>query len=260
MTKSAYPFFSYLEYWLVQEDKYSLQSPSVYKIYTGLLSYMDRQADADLDLEKIRTALLNDGQMLEIEDFGAGSKKLTNKSRKTSSVTKYSTSGRRFSQLYQYFCRLSPSEKNLELGTCVGINSRYLARACTAGELYTFEGSEALYLKAQEHPKEPNTNYILGKLSDSLPEILRKIGKVDFALIDATHTYLGTRSYFDTILPYLTEKSVLAVADIHWSRAMGLAWQEIKKHPQVSLSLDFFECGIVFFDKSLPKESYVLKF
>lgn len=249
-----------MKYWLVQEDKYAVQSPSVFKIYTGLLSYLTKNKLSDLDLEGIRNSLLRDDSKLEIEDFGAGSKKLQSNLRKTASITKYSTSSRKYSKLYQYFCQLTPSEVVLELGTCVGINSRYLSRACPKGKLYTFEGSASLFFKAQEHQVEPNANYILGNLDTTLTELLKDTKKVDFALIDATHTYLGTKSYFESILPYLSESSILAIADIHWSKEMETIWQEIKKHPRVRLNLDFYECGIIFFDKTMPKESYVLKF
>lgn len=258
MKKSIYPFFSYLRYWFLQEDQYSLQSPYIYRIYTELLSYFLAKKPADLDLEEIRNSLLQDQEILKISDYGAGSKKLLSQYRKTAKVTKYSTTGRKFSQLYQYFCSLTPAEKVLELGTCVGINSRYLAKA-TKGTLYTFEGAESLHKKAQEFPTETNTKYIFGNILDTLPEILNQIQKVDFVLIDATHTFKGTISYFNQIIPYLHKGSILAIADIHWSKEMDHAWEEIKKHPKIRLSIDFYECGILFIDEEIAQGEYILK-
>lgn len=258
MKKSIYPFFSYLQYWLLQEDQYSLQSPFIYRIYTNLLSYLSNRKTADLDLEEIRNRLLQDQEILNISDYGAGSKKLESRFRKTAEVTKFSTTGRKFSQLYQYFCSLTPGENVLELGTCVGINSRYLSKA-TKGKLYTFEGAESLNQKAQESPIESNTKYIFGNIKNTLPAVLNEIEGVDFALIDATHTYEGTNSYFNQILPYLKKTSILAIADIHWSKEMDHAWQEIKKHPKIRLSIDFYECGILFFDEEIALGEYVLK-
>ncbi|AFL85662.1 putative O-methyltransferase [Belliella baltica DSM 15883] len=258
MKKSIYPFFSYLRYWFLQEDHYSLQSPFIYRIYTDLISNFLEKKAADLDLEEIRKFLLRDKEILKISDHGAGSKKLESQFRKTAKVTKYSTTGRKFSQLYQYFCSLTPAEKVLELGTCVGINTRYLSRV-TAGTLYTFEGSEALYQKAQAFSIEENTQYILGDIRNSLPIILSKIEKVDFILIDATHNYTGTTTYFNQILPFLHQSSIVAIADIHWSKEMDLAWNEIKKHPKVRLSLDFYECGVLFFDEKITSGEYILK-
>lgn len=258
MKKNLYPLFSFVRYWFLQEDQYSLQSPFVYRIYTDLLTYFLTKKSADLNLEEIRTMLLEDQEILKISDYGAGSKKLLSQFRKTADVTKYSTTGRKFSQLYQYFCSLTASEKVLELGTCAGINSRYLAKT-TIGTLYTFEGAETLFKKAQEFPVESNTKYIFGNIKDTLPDILTQIKKVDFALIDATHTYEGTISYFNQILPYVHKGSILAIADIHWSKEMNQAWEEIKTLPEVRLSLDFYECGILFFDEDIAKGKYVLK-
>jgi predicted O-methyltransferase YrrM len=212
----------------------------------------------DLELENIRQELLRDQEILKIDDFGAGSKKLKkNKFRKTSKVTKYSTTGRKFSQIYQYFCSLTPAKHVFELGTCVGINTKYLEKV-TKGELYTIEGSKALWRKAQEKKTGKNTHFLLGNIKDILPEHLSQKGEVDFTLIDATHNYEGTRSYFNTLLPYLHERSIIIIADIHWSSEMEKAWSEIIGNSAVSLSIDFYECGVLFFRKDLPKTNYIL--
>ncbi|WP_373497692.1 class I SAM-dependent methyltransferase, partial [Aquiflexum sp.] len=184
MRRYLFPFYAYLKYWLVKEDKYAIQSPLVFELYNGLLTFVKESANKDSDLEKIRDLLLKDKEILHIEDFGAGSKKLKNSKRKTSSITKYSTSSRKFSKLYQYFCSRTPAIAVLELGTCVGINTRYLSRA-TKGQLYTFEGSQSLWTKAQENGIPENTQYILGNINESLPKILREFNRVDFVLMDA---------------------------------------------------------------------------
>jgi len=256
---SLFTIKSFLKYWLVKEERHSIQSPLVYEIYNRLLAYPKKERNKDLDLEDLRRLLLKDNQLLEIEDFGAGSKKLKNKIRKTSDITKFSTSGRKFSQLYQYFCSLTPAEKVLELGTCVGINARYLARVIQ-GDFYSLEGAKALFYKAQENNPPENIRFVLGKIQDTLPPILRELAKVDFVLIDATHTYRGTMAYFDMILPYLQTTSIVAIADIHWSMEMNKAWEEIKGNPSVSHSMDFYECGILFFKKGMDKSHYVLHY
>lgn len=259
LRKFLFPFFAYLKYWLVREDRYSIQSPLVYELYDGLLAFSKKSAKKDSDLEEIRKKFNNDFELLEIEDFGAGSKKLKNNLRKTSSITKYSTSSRKFSRLYQYFCSRTPAKIVFELGTCVGINSRYLSRV-TRGQLFTFEGSKALWQKAQEFPSPDNVQYILGDINTTLFKTIQKSGPVDFILIDATHTYQGTLSYFELIIPVIRDSSIVAVADIHWSAEMNAAWEQIKRHPKVILSLDFYECGLLIFDKKYSKGDYILHY
>jgi hypothetical protein len=42
--------------------------------------------------------------------------------------------------------------------------------------------------------------------------------------------------------------------DIHWSRGMQAAWEQIKQHPRVRLSLDLFYVGLVFFDPAFKEK------
>ena len=161
--------------------------------------------------------------------------------------------------LYQFFCKITPAQVVLELGTCLGINTRFLAEV-TKGKLYTFEGSAALLKKAKEGGIPANTEYVLGEISHTLPDILDSVHQVDFALIDATHTYEATLQYFETILQKSGPKSIIAVADIHWSSDMEKAWKQIKHHPRTFVTIDFYECGLVFVDPKLTKTHYVLKF
>ncbi|WP_304517452.1 class I SAM-dependent methyltransferase [Cecembia rubra] len=242
----------------MKEDKFSLQGPFISELYDGLKKYLQDSRRKDLDLENWRKKLLKDEELLEIEDFGAGSKKLKkNQFRKTKDVTRFSTTGRKFNQIYQYFCLLSPGINVLELGTCTGLNTLYLSRV-SKGSLFTFEGALGLINKAQQAPGVDRVHYIHGNIQDTLPPILEQIKKVDFALVDATHTYEGTMAYFNTLLPYLHEESIVAIADIHWSKEMELAWKKIYQQECVSLSIDFFECGILIFKRGIEKAHYIL--
>lgn len=242
----------------MKEDKFSLQGPYISDLYNGLLNYLKDSQSKDLDLEVWREKLLKDGEILEIKDFGAGSKKLKkNQFRTTKAVTRFSTTRRKFNQLYQYFCLQTPGIQVLELGTCTGVNTLYLSRVAQ-GDLFTFEGAESLIRKAKEGPGANKPQYIHGNIKETLPLVLQQIPKVDFVLIDATHNYEGTIGYFHALLPYLHEESMVAIADIHWSKEMEQAWERIRQTDSVSLSIDFFECGILIFKKGIHKSHYIL--
>ncbi len=202
---------------------------------------------------------MNSEKTIKVEDYGAGSKKVNTQIRRISDITRYSTSSRKFAQLYQYFCSLTPAETVLELGTCMGLTSRYLSRI-TSGTIYSLEGSAEILSIAKRSAEIGNINFIQGRISESLGEILLKIDKVDFTLIDANHTYSGTMEAFNQIKEKVRPTSILAIGDIHWSTEMEKAWKEIIHKEDVKLSLDFFECGIIFFDAPVPKDNYVLGF
>lgn len=257
MGKIFLPIKAYLIYWLKKEDLHSQQSPFVFNVYSGLIQFLKENEKGNSELEKFRQNLLKDKSILQVVDLGAGSKKVPQANRSVADIARYSTSGVKFAQLYAYFCALTPAENVIELGTCVGISTRYLDRQ-TKGKLYTFEGSQAIQNVAQREPKPSNAKFILGSIKKSLPFLLSTISAVDFALIDANHTYEGTISSFKTLLSKAHSKSIFAISDIHWSEEMELVWEEIKSCPEVKLSLDFFECGIIFFDYPGKKTDLIL--
>lgn len=257
LKKFIYPAFSYFNYWLIQEDSFSIQAPFLSEFYFNLKKYLAASKDKDLDFEGLRKKLLTDPQLLEITDFGAGSKRLSSATRSTSDVTRYSTTGRKFSQIYQFLCSQTPAQQVLELGTCVGINTNYLSRS-TKGILYSLEGSNALWEKAQQYQKPDNTTFVLGKIEETLPPLLKAIKSVDFVLIDATHTYQGSIAQMAMLRPYVKDTTIIVLADIHWSAEMKKAWNTIREYPEITLSVDFFECGVLFFKNGITRENYVL--
>jgi len=48
--------------------------------------------------------------------------------------------------------------------------------------------------------------------------------------------------------------------DIYWSEGMQQAWTEICARPEVTLSLDLFHMGVVFFNPGLTKEHYYIRY
>jgi predicted O-methyltransferase YrrM len=257
LRKFLFSIRAFFIYWLEKEDQYSQQSPLVFDFYSELLRFLRRNKKGNPEIEKFRKALLKDSTIIEVLDLGAGSKKVPQASRPISQITRYSTSSTKFAQLYQYFCSMTPAENVLEFGTCIGISTRYLSEK-TKGRLYTFEGSPEIQKVAQRLPIPSNTEFILGPIENTLPPILESIPKVDFALIDANHTYEGTMRTFNTLVPKLHPATVLAIGDIHWSPEMEKAWNEIKSRPEVKLTIDFLECGILFFSFPGEKSHLVL--
>ena len=259
MKKKVFPFISYLIYWLKKEDQYSLQSPLLYNLYGNLFKFRSERKNLDLEIETYRKQLIQNQELIPVLDLGAGSKRVNTPIRKVAKVTKYSTSNRKYAQLLQYFCAQTPAEIVIELGTCVGITTRYLSQV-TRMQLLTFEASEALIQVAKTDLNLTNIKFVLGDISFTLPQELEKVDKVDFAFIDANHTYQGTLNSFNEIISKINSNSIIAIGDIHWSYEMQQAWTEIKQRPEVKLSMDFFEIGIILFVFPGEKKHLVLDF
>lgn len=259
MLKKAYPFFSYLDYFLRKEDLYSLQSPMLFAMYGELKGFRKSRQYNDLDIEQYRSNLLASKESIDVDDFDAGSKHLPNSSRQVAEITKFSTTNRKFAQLYQFFCNKTAAQNVLELGTCVGITTRYLSKV-TTGKIYSFEGSPEIARIAASASEYKNLELIEGNINTTLPALLKTGDLVDFALIDAAHTYEATIRYFQQLKSNLHSGSIVAVGDIHWSKEMNRAWEYIKSDEAVILTLDFYECGIIFFEYAGPKSHYILDY
>lgn len=257
MKGKFFPAIAFLIYWLKKEDRYSQQSPHIFSLYTELIRFLGENKKGSKEIERFRKRLLNDKSVIEVLDLGAGSKKVPQTLRQVKRITRYSTSGIKFCQLYKFFCSLTPARHVIELGTCVGISTRYLSESVT-GKLYTFEGSPEIQKVAMKDSKPDRTEFILGAIEKSLPSLLNKIPVVDFALLDANHTYEGTINAFNLLLEKVEKHTIIAIGDIHWTPEMERAWKEVKLNPKVMLTLDFYECGIVFFDFSGKKTDLIL--
>ncbi len=248
---------AYLNHWLKKEDRNSQHSPFVFNTYSDLIHYLKKNKTGDPEIEEFRNILLLDKSNIAVLDLGAGSKKVPKPFRQIAEITSYSTSGIKFCQIYQFFCALTPARHVIELGTCVGISTRYLSKR-TVGRLYTFEGAQEIQNVAKRNPLPERTEFILGPISVTLPDLMEEIPFVDFALIDANHTYEGTTFAFHSLIEKAHAKSIIIIGDIHWTTGMEKAWDEIKSNPKVKLTLDFFECGVVFFEYSGEKTDLIL--
>ncbi len=232
----------------------------MYQLYQGLKRHRSKNKKNFPEIELLRNRYLKDEDVVVINDYGAGSHQFSSPLRKISSIARYSCSSSKYSLLYQYFCSLTPSETVIELGTCLGINTCYLA-AVSQGTVFTFEGADALIQKVQEALGDnEKVKLVPGDISETLPLFLKQNPRVDFAFIDANHTYGHTISYFEQLLAHAHEESIIMIGDIHWSSEMHRAWTEIIRSERVRLSLDFYECGALLFRKALDKQDYILEY
>lgn len=247
-------------YFLVRIDHHSLHSPNSFEIYRFLRHHKRLKKNGSPQIETRRKHLQSDKRRVEFVDLGAGSSYLKGSARTVSQLATVSSSSLSYNLLYQGLCLLTPRNTVVELGSCVGINTSYLAEV-TVGSVYAFEGVPEIFAIAKETVRSySNVTLIAGGIDSILPSFLKSVERIDFCLLDANHTYEATIRYARAVWPYLYGESILVIGDIHWSPGMTKAWKEISSFPGVTLSMDFFECGVVFFNDRLNAENLVLYF
>jgi len=240
---------------------HGVHSPLVFYWITQVLR-SDKHFFCFDEIEQLRHQLVKDPTVLTIEDLGAGSRKGSNAHRSIASIVASAANPAPHAQiLFRLVNELKP-QNILELGTNLGISTAYLAKANAAAQVYSIEGAKSLVDQAQKNLARlgvTNVQLIHGSFQEQLGSVLKKMRKVNFAWIDGHHAEQPTIDYFLQILDYCDDQSILVFDDIHWSPGMERAWQFIKAHARVTLSLDFFHFGIVLFQKGREKEDFLLK-
>jgi len=99
---------------------------------------------------------------------------------------------------------------------------------------------------------QPKTDNLLSPTHNPQP-------KTDFVYFDGNHQKEPTLKYFLDLLPLAHNNSVFIFDDIHWSSGMEEAWEEIKIHPRVRVTIDTFYWGIVFFREEQEKEHFTIR-
>ena len=250
---------SFFIYWLKKVDEHSLQSPFLYSLYTRVIL---KRGIADVEIEAIRNQLLQNDKLIQIMDYGAGSRVTTKSERSIKSIAKHASTPLNFSvflaELIDYF----QFSNVLELGTSLGINTLYLSQNSNVNVL-TLEGDPNIASIAEDNfstLNRRNIKTIIGNIDQTLGFALEDSEKLDLVYIDANHRFEPTLRYFDQIIQKCHQQTVIVIDDIHWSKEMAMAWKTIISRSEVTLSIDLFEAGLIWLDPKFSKEDYVLNF
>lgn len=239
-----------------------LHSPFVFNLYNSCIKRQSTN-HAFNDIELLRKRLKADCTVLLQKDFGAGSSLFSAKKRSVRELVYLHAKQARLQQIFYYLIRKFKYTHIVELGTSLGLTTAYLSKATgEAGSVLSVEGADEIATAAQNNLNRlglTNARILTGTFDNMLPQALAELGKVDFAYVDGNHQYQPTLNYFHQLLPYLHNNSMLIFDDIYWSKGMLKAWTEIKNHPDVTVTVDLFFVGLVFFRREQVKEHFRLR-
>lgn len=239
---------------------------SPYLFYLVRMLFYDQNAYYVFrDIEYRRTCMMRAPKRVPLNDYGTGQATEA----LVSDIAKTSLESPKIGQLlFRLVSYMGHDEKRplqvMELGTSLGITTAYLAAPDSRNQVVTFEGSPALIEMAQlnwKHLGLTNIDVVEGNIDETLPKWLKaqKSREVDVVFMDANHTKEATLRYFDLLIPYTSGKTIVVIDDIHYSREMQEAWEQIKQREEVTTTMDLYDCGLVFFDPHYLKRHYKLR-
>ncbi|MGI4875814.1 MAG: O-methyltransferase [Janthinobacterium lividum] len=260
-----YQLLAYFRYWLRSGNAHGLHSPFVYGLYTTVICHNGAYG-AYTRIEARRRELLRSPVSISVTDFGAGSQVAGagGQQRQVRDIARHAAKAPRLAQLLFRLVNHFQPATILELGTSLGLTTAYLAAANSRSQVLTFEGcpnTAAVAYATFEALKLQNISLVEGNLDATLPATLAALGKpLDFVFFDGNHRYEPTLRYFEQCLAQAHEESIFVLDDIHWSAEMERAWEAIKAHPAVTVTVDLFYVGLVFFRKSQPRQDFWLRY
>lgn len=254
----------YIKYRIFSGHKYGhgIHSPFVFDLITRVFN--DKfMYEAYAEVEKVRSILSEAEKEIFITGYGAGSKRQGSETRKISDIVKYSAVNRKFGQLLFRLVKYFKPGTILELGTSLGVSTMYMAKACKNARVVSIEAEKQLARIARQNFHKAgllNIDVINNSFEDALPGIIKGLDDRSFIFIDGNHEKGSTLQYFNQLSVKSESNLIIVFDDINWSAGMREAWKEIKANSRVTITVDLFFMGIVFFKKGIQKQNFVIRY
>lgn len=252
---------SYLHFLWYSKNEHAVHSPFVFNLITKCFYDKAKHTDYAL-LNQYRTSLLANKNAIEMTDFGAGSRVFKSNTRSINQIVATAGISKKRAQLLYRITHYFEPNSILELGTSVGLATASLALGNKKAQITTLEGCPETGKIAQKQFKDFQFNHIEAittRFEAFLHEDQLGDKKYDLIYFDGNHAKEATVRYFEQLLPTTHNETIWIFDDIHWSKAMQEAWEMIKNHPEVKVTIDTHQWGLVFFRKEQVKEHFVIR-
>lgn len=252
----------YWHYWLNAVNEHSLHAPFAFHFYTKIIK-PDETHPEFLRIEAIRNKFLRSRKFIRVYDLKAGSLTPCPRQRQIKAIAQHCLTPPKYSRLLYRIAGHIQAKHIVELGTSLGINTLYLSSAVPESQVYTLEGCSATATEAQQvfelwHLK--NIHMETGNIAQTLPALLQHIPQIDLLYINANCRYTPALQYLKYCKAKAHKNSIFILDGIYRSKEAKSAWQYMRQAPDVSLSLDLFGAGIIFFRKLYNKQHHYLLF
>ncbi|GAA3614135.1 class I SAM-dependent methyltransferase [Flavivirga amylovorans] len=254
-----YQIIQYIKFLIRSTNQHGVHSPFVYNLVTKCF-YDKTSYDAYKHIINYKKDLLKNRESIEVTDLGAGSQVMEQRKRNISSIAKNAGSTNKRAKLLYRLVNYSNPKTILELGTSLGISTHAISLANQEVKITTVEGcpniSEFSKAMFQKH-RLNNIDSKIGDFSDVINQL--PSNNYDLIFFDGNHQKEATLEYFEMLLQTINNDSIFIFDDIYWSKGMTEAWESIKQHPKVTVTIDTFFWGFVFFRKEQVKEHFNIR-
>ncbi len=214
-------------------------------------------------LKDFRSSLAKNNNKITVYDLGAGSNVFASEKRIVSEILKVSASSSKTGRLLFRLANFIKPQTTVELGTSLGYGTVCLAAGSSEGIVYSLEACPRQLKVAEDELNIAgisNVELINGDFRTKLPELLNNLSTVDLVYFDGDHRKESLLWQYNQCVGKAGKNTIFVVGDIHWSDEMQKGWKILCKDPGVSISVDLYYCGLLFFRDGMVKQHYILSY
>ena len=248
----------YINYRFKAKGRHGVHSPFVYTFINECLS---TKIDKNFknSLKNLFKNLKNDNSIIEILDFGVGSKKLGS-TRKISKIFATSSSKGKYGDLLYKLSYYYKPQSILELGTSLGIGTIHFSFGNPESKITTVDACKNTSNTAIKNFNTLKIKNIL-QIQSTFTNYINSISneKFDVIFIDGHHDGKALKNYIQQLMSFSHNDTIFILDDIRWSKSMFEAWDELIKNKEFHLTIDLFRMGIIMKRIQQEKEHFILK-
>jgi hypothetical protein len=242
---------------------YGVHSPFVFDLITNVIEEKRVYYCYEM-LDNIRFQLQRESRKIKCGDRELTVKQILNR---------FDFSVKSHELLFRLANRFRP-EKILVIGSCLGLTPLYVTAYSKNANCIVFEPEPSVAVIARNMVKKYAHSSI--NIYENIPgefdmPVLNNLdfivwGKIKTGFLPGEKDLAAGSSpvftadfslnTFEHILRYVTDESVMIISGINASRANKRTWKALCSHPKVSVTLDLYSFGIVFFTPKLNRKSY----
>jgi predicted O-methyltransferase YrrM len=149
----------------------------------------------------------------------------------------------------------------VEFGTAFGLSAAYMAMANPGASILTVEQSPEVSAIAEETFKMLKLNNI-ERINADFDAVIKhfpaKFKYLDLLYVKVITSRRRLCNYFHFIKQYASPSTIFVLEGIYKTKEMTSVWKSIQADPDVSITIDLYSAGLVFFRQKIAKQNFVL--